>query len=130
MKISFYEYLISTNVVSAETFINAFIHQAIDNPTLADIIRQNKLLNTDDFIRVFEHQQITKTSFEQSCKVLNLWTPEFSDKLESIVSKQVPSIFKYLIKDGSLTFSDLTNMLDEYIAMILENPHEFGLKVA
>ncbi|NRA63790.1 MAG: hypothetical protein HRU19_04865 [Pseudobacteriovorax sp.] len=130
MKISFCEFLVESGIVTPEIMVQAFIQQSKGNKSLPRLIKDNNLLTTDQILAVYEHQTSEHCSFEKSCQVLGYWSEEFSLQLDGIIKDQVPSIFLYLLKNQHVTFTDLTVKLDEYVAMVIESPSDFGIEIA
>lgn len=126
----FCHFLVKEECISAENLVEAFITQAKENRSLPQIILDFKLLSEADMLQVYRHQCNNEVSFEQSCIDLGVWNDELETKLEAIIVKEIPSIFRILVDQNLITLEQITVKLDEYISNVIEDPESFGLHKA
>ncbi|SMF29378.1 hypothetical protein [Pseudobacteriovorax antillogorgiicola] len=130
MSQSFCKFLVHDGCISADDLVNAFIKQAQANPSLPTLLFENRILSEDEMLQVYAHQAQNEVSFEQSCRDLKIWSKAIDQKLEAVIIKEVPSIFRILVDEDLISLEDLTVKMDEYISNVIEDPEAYGLSAA
>jgi hypothetical protein len=113
----FGEFLVEKGLASPETVLSVLIEQIQGQPSVAQIIHQEKLLSESDQLRVLRTQANTGWDYQQAAVSLSLWTPELALRVVQASSRSKAPLGQIMVSRGIINFTELTKALDDYVGM-------------
>jgi hypothetical protein len=113
----FGEFLVEKGLASPETVLSVLIEQIQGQPSVAQIIHQEKLLSESDQLRVLRTQANTGWDYQQAAVSLSLWTPELASRVVQASSRSKAPLGQIMVSRGIINFTELTKALDDYVGM-------------
>ncbi|MBA92696.1 MAG: hypothetical protein CMJ43_18640 [Phyllobacteriaceae bacterium] len=112
----FGEYLVEKKIITEEQLTSALVEQIKNQPSVVEIIHDEKLLKPNEILSILGYQTKNKLSFITAAKTLNLWSEEIGKRVEKVTfSKRIP-IGQMLLKQGSAEFQTMIDALDDFLS--------------
>lgn len=120
----FGEFLVDKKLISIDQLLGALLVQLEEQPSLARLTMEHKLLNVSELLEVLKSQSKNKSTFLAAAASFSFWDPQKEERLMHYLSNAKTPLGEILIKNNSLDVGTLTNALDEYFG---DKPaEEFG----
>ena len=113
----FGEFLVEKGLVSPEAVLSVLIEQIQGQPSVAQIVHQEKLLSESDQLRILRTQANTGWDYQQAAVSLSLWTPELASRVVQASSRSKAPLGQIMVSRGIINFTELTKALDDYVGM-------------
>lgn len=110
----FGEYLVSKGTITLDDLIDSLIYQVSSIPSDCEILRNEKIISSEDFLKIFKYQYSENVSFVEACKELNLWQADFEMTIQEKISHLKTPLGEILISKKILDLEALTQLLDEF----------------
>jgi len=111
----FGRYLVDEDVITEVDLLKGLIEQVKKMPTVAEVVYETKVFSHSTLLDIIEHQSRHKSPFLDSAKALGVLTPECEIIIStSILESRIP-LGQILVKNGSMTLSELTTNLDNFM---------------
>lgn len=117
-KKTFTEFLVDQAVVSHDQMVEILIRQTGEMPTVAELVRENKLLSAEQIFEVFMHQMKAPgvCDFSSACHELGLWTAEVAKGIAEAQSRLRLPIVEILVESKLVEKPKLVSLLDQYLS--------------
>lgn len=116
-KILFGEFLIQKGLLDAPTVLGLLVEQIKGQPSVAEIVFSNGLLNEAQQLQVLRTQSRTGWDYQQACVDLKFWNDTLASIIMEKSSKGRMPIGQMIVTKGLVGFADLTRILDEFVGM-------------
>jgi hypothetical protein len=112
----FGEYLVEKGVVGADALAAALVEQVRRTPSVCQVVHEQRLLSTDDFLAVMARQSRDRGGFVEACRAMGHWNEAFQTRVEHAIAAVRIPLGQLLVQRGAARFEDLSRALDEFLA--------------
>jgi hypothetical protein len=112
----FGEYLVEKGVVGADALAAALVEQVRRTPSVCQVVHEQRLLSTDDFLAVMARQSRDRGGFVEACRAMGHWNEAFQTRVEHAIAAVRIPLGQLLVQRGDARFEDLSRALDEFLA--------------
>jgi hypothetical protein len=116
-RILFGEFLVQKGLLSAQTVLGLLIEQIHSQPSVAEVVYTNKLLNESQQLQVLRVQSRTGWDYQQGCVELKYWSDQLASTVVQKSCEGRPPLGQLIVAKGLMSFGDLTKVLDEFVGM-------------
>jgi hypothetical protein len=113
---NFVQFLVEKNLIASDVLLDCLIEQLKTIPPTCQLVKDKKLMGTDQILHVLEKQASAEIGFKEACLALGFWNPE----LESNIKKELISVRSplgnILLRRNLISLTELTKALDEFLS--------------
>jgi hypothetical protein len=114
----FGQFLIETALISKEDFVAAMIIQAESLPSLPLAVHELKLFNIDHQVAIFAYQASHFKEYRVAAVEMGLWdAANVEHALGRFFLSRLKPLGEILVEQGSMTLTQLSNALEQYVAL-------------
>jgi hypothetical protein len=113
----FGEFLVEKKLIQPSALVEALLYQIEDLPSIARIMKDEKILSDEQIMQVLVCQQNNHCEFLAACEVMGLMNDKILFQIESAFKMKRKPLGEVLISLNLIDVKNLTKALDEFLSL-------------